>query len=102
MDPLAALQANYMPTAIGNPSEIKKEIQKERIKQYVGRESNVCCNTEKAFGIVWGQCSLALQSGIKKLSSYKEKPAKFNILWLLTELTKVVLGIVTRSTLTVS
>ena len=34
-DPLKALQANHMPTAIDNPSEIEKEIQRERIKQYV-------------------------------------------------------------------
>ena len=34
-DPLAVLQANHMPTAIKNPSEIEKEIQRERIKQYV-------------------------------------------------------------------
>ena len=92
-DPLAALQVNHMPTAIENPSEIEKEIQKERIKQYVSREVNIRRNTEKAFGIVWGQCSLALQSEIKGNRDYEEKSARFDILWLLVELKKAVSGI---------
>ena len=92
-DPLAPLQTNHMSTAIENPSDIEKEILKERIEQCVARESNVCHNMEKAFGIIWGQCSLALQSDIKGNSSYKEKSAKFDILWLLSELKKAVSGI---------
>ena len=92
-DPLATLQANHMPRAIENPSEIEKEIQRERIKQYVSREVNVRRNRERAFGIVWGQCSLALQSEMKGNHNYEEKSASFDILWLLVELKKAVSGI---------
>ena len=79
--------------AIESQSEIKKEIQRERIKQYVSREVNVCRNAEKAFGIVLGQCSLALQSDVKGNSNYEERLARLDILWLLVELKKAVLGI---------
>ena len=92
-DPLVALQTIHMPTAIDNPNEIQKEIQKERIKQYVSREVNIRRNTEKAFGIIWGQCSLALQADIKGNSRYEEKSAMFDVLWLLIELKKAVSGI---------
>ena len=92
-DPLVALQTNHMPLAIEDPNEIEKEIQRERVRQYVSREVNVRRNTEKAFGIIWGQCSLALQADIKGNSNYEEKANKFDILWLLIELKKAVSGI---------
>ena len=73
--------------------DIEKEIQKEKIKEYVGRETNIRRNTEKAFVVVWGQCSAALHSYIKGLINYEEKSTNFDILWLFTELKKAVSGI---------
>ena len=65
----------------------------ESIKEYVVRETNVRKDTEKAFGVVWGQRSSALQSYIKGPSKYEPKSSSFNILWLLVELKKAVSGI---------
>mgnify|MGYP003321274356 CR=1 FL=1 len=50
-------------------------------------------NMVKVYGLVWGQCSAALQSYIKGLDSYEDKSDGFDVLWLLGELKKATSGI---------
>ena len=74
----------YLPEDIDeNASAVKKEIQKEEIKQYVARKTNLRRNIEKVFGLIWGQCSLSLQAYIKGLSEYEDKCDVFDVAWLL-------------------
>ena len=69
------------------------EIYKEEIKQFVQRKMNLRRNMEKTYGLVWGQCSTALQSFIKEISGFEQQSASFDIIWLLTELKKATSGI---------
>ena len=92
-DPMREFEAKHMPSAIEDPNDIQKEIQKERVKQYVAREMLLKSNMVKVYGLVWGQCSAALQSYVKGLDSYEEKSDVFDVLWLLGELKKATSGI---------
>ena len=53
------------------------------------RKLNLQRNTEKAYGLIWGQCSAALQVFSKGLSEYEDHAASFDAIWLLKELKKV-------------
>ncbi len=48
---------------------------------------------QKAYGLVWGQCSSQLQEYIKGRSSFEAESSKSNILWLLQELKKATTGV---------
>ena len=54
---------------------------------------NLQRNMEKTYGLVWCQCSAALQSFMKGISTFEQESAAFNIIWLLTELKKATSGI---------
>ena len=76
-DPMGEFESKHMPSVIENPNNIQKEIQKERVKQYVAREMLLKSNMVKVYALVWGQCSALLQSYIKGLDSYEDKNNKF-------------------------
>ena len=48
---------------------------------------------EKLYGLLWGQCSSALQATIKGISEYEEKSDDFDPIWLLIEIKKAISGI---------
>ena len=73
--------------------DTENEIYKEEIKQFVQRKLTLRRNTQKAYGLVWGQCSSQLQEYIKGLSSFEAQSAKSNTLWLLQELKKATAGV---------
>ena len=66
--------------------QIEKDIQRERIKQFVSREYVLRSNMEKLYGLLWGQCSSALQATIKGINEYEDKSDDFDIIWLLLAL----------------
>ena len=41
----------------GKVDEVDMEIYREEVKQFVQRKTNMRRNLEKAYGLVWGQCS---------------------------------------------
>ena len=92
-DPFETLKRKHMPKEEQGATEVKKDIQRERIKQYMTREINLHQNTEKAVAIVWGRCSSALQSYMKGLEDFEDNFDDFKIIWLLSELKKAVSGI---------
>ena len=99
-DPLNSLVTKHRPInpePISNEDEsideVDPEIYKEEIKQFIQRKLNLQRNTEKAYGLIWGQCSAALQAFIKGLSEYEEHAACFDTIWLLKKLKKATLGI---------
>ena len=65
---------------------VDKEIYREEVKQFVQRKLNLRRNMEKSYGLVWGQCSAALQSYMKGLRDYTKESSVSNITWLLQEL----------------
>ena len=72
---------------------LEVDIYKEKVKVYVSGLSHLSRNIEKVYGIVWGQCSSALQAKIKSVSGYHEKSSTLDCLWLLQELKKATSGI---------
>ena len=50
-------------------------------------------NIEKLYGLLWGQCSSALQATIKGTSEYEDKSDDFDTIWLLTETKIAISGI---------
>ena len=72
-------------------AEVK--IQEQRCKMYILRESQLEDNISKAYSLVWGQCTNALQSVVKGLDNYDEKSDDYNVIWLLTSLKKITSGV---------
>ena len=92
-DTMSKFETKHMPSAMENPNNIQKEIQKEQVKQYIACEMLLKSNMVKVYGLVWGQCSAALQSYINGLDSYEDKRDCFDVLWLLGKLKKAMSGI---------
>ena len=52
---------------------------------------------EKVFGILWGQCSFALQVKIKGLRQYEDRSSDLDVLWLIKEVKAATSGIDKKS-----
>ena len=70
----------------GELDEVDPEIYRKEVKQFVQRKINMRRNLEKAYGLIWGQCSAGLQAYIKDLSYYETGSSKFDALWLIREI----------------
>ena len=97
-DPSENFTSKYKPIKpeyddIGEVDEVDMEIYREEVKQFVQRKINMRRNLEKTYGLVWGQCSAALQTYIKGLLYYETSSSKFDALWLLREIKKATSGI---------
>ena len=64
----------------GELDEVDKEIYREEVKQFVQQKINMRRNLEKAYGLIWGQCSAGLQTYNKGLSYYEIGSSKFDTL----------------------
>ena len=96
MDFKKAFDRKRKPSKLATDAEgddLEVAIYKTKVKMYVTAESNLIRNVEQVFGIIWGQCSSALQSKIKSLADYNDKSGDLDTLWLLKELKKATSGI---------
>ena len=64
-------------------SQVQKWIKQEQVKKFIKRLTTLENNKETLFGIVWGQCSTAVQEVIKADNDYVTKEADFDCIWLL-------------------
>ena len=86
-DPIKVMESKHKPKSLEDAADqIEKDIQRERIKQFVSREYVLRSNMEKLYGLLWGQCSSALQATIKRISEYEDKSDDFDPIWLLIEI----------------
>ena len=97
-DPNENFASKFKPTKPepgedGEVDEVDHEIYCEEVKQFVQRKINMRRNIEKAYGLIWGQCSAGLQTYIKGLSHYETSATEFKALWLLREIKKATSGI---------
>ena len=67
--------------------ELKELLSTER-KSFISRKATLQSNFPKLFGLIWGQCTLALQQDLRNLPKYKESYESRDCLWLLNELKK--------------
>ena len=98
VDPNDNFTTKYKPTkpdygTSGIIDEVDLEIYREEVKQFVQRKTNMRRNIEKAYGLIWGQCSAGLQTYIKGLLNYETASSAFDPLWLLREIKKATSGI---------
>ena len=50
----------------------------------------------KIYGIVFGKCTLGLQSAMKEVTDYGKKSKDCDVLWLMGELNKITAGVDTK------
>lgn len=63
VDPLQDFRENGRPEALDEDADaVDKEIVKELVKQYVSAEVNIRRNIQNTYGLVSGQCSVALRA----------------------------------------
>jgi len=82
-------EENNMPedlstTEAANPSKVEKW--KMQLKRYMDHEDNLSENIVKLFGVVYGQCTLALKATIKGDDEYENKANNFDTKWLLEKI----------------
>ena len=68
-DPKASFYTKNEPIYLnkaGAKSEVKKYILNSIIRQYIEREVRLVSNTQKMYGIIWGQCNSGLRSVLKE------------------------------------
>jgi len=64
----------------------KKMMWESKMKNYMKRNDLMESNTRAIYAIVWGQCSLMMQSKIESLEGYKKKNVECDCIWLLKEI----------------
>ena len=78
-DPIKAMESKHKPKSLDDAADqIERDIQRERIKQFVSRDYVLRSNMEKLYGLLWGQCSSAVQATIKGTSEYEDKCDDFD------------------------
>ena len=94
--PHEAFKRKHKPRALSTEEETdtaEVKMQEQRYKMYISREMQLEDNLSKAYSLVWGQCTNALQSVIKGLDDYDEKLDDYDVIWLLTSLKKITSGV---------
>jgi len=81
------------PLTKKDPSFDEKFMQQERIKAFVSRENMLRDNCIKVFGLVWRQCTSALQAVVKGEEGYTERSSKHDLIWLLEKIKQVTSGV---------
>ena len=71
----------------------EKWLFQERLKAYVSRENQLKDNIVKVYGLVWRQCTSALQAVLKGHEGYTLCATTHDLVWILTEIKKVVSGV---------
>ena len=95
-DPMNKFNTKRKPTKLTEEQlsdSLEVDIYKECIKVYVAGRTTLTRNMEKVYGIIWGQCTSAIQSKGKSVSEYTAKSMELDALWLLQELKKATSGI---------
>ena len=84
-DPVTAINALQPEdlTEEEQKSEVSKMIQKEKVRNHMDRLTKLDNNKMKLYGVIWGQCTTALQEVIKSSTDYEEKDLEFDCIWLL-------------------
>ena len=85
-----------MPVPLDDDSSkdpILEAILREEVKQFVTRKNNIRRNIQRTFGLIWGQCSSALQAYIKGQLGYITASDTYDVKWLMRETKKAVNGI---------
>lgn len=75
-DPMPSFKNKHKTKTISEEDKkdsVEVDIYQEKIKMYVSREHTVSKNVEKAYGLMWGQCSAALQVRIEGCNNFKNK-----------------------------
>ena len=71
---------------------VKEMLLKEEVKGYYERKKLAISNLKKIYALVWGQCSEQLQAAIKLDENYEEKSKKYDGVWLLKNVKKMIAG----------
>ena len=87
-DPKVGFSAKYKPEPLTDqdPSFDDRLLQQERIKAFVARENVLRDNITKIYGLVWRQCTSALQAVIKGDEEFSSKTSGHDLIWLLTQI----------------
>ena len=67
-------------------SEVKNKIKDKEVENYVKRVETLVENKKKAYNLVWGQCSEAVQHKLKSIPIYKKMHDDEDVIELLKQL----------------
>jgi hypothetical protein len=76
-----------------NASATKIQIHREKVKRHLNRMEALEDNKMRVYGLVWGQCTAALQAELRGVEDFKEKDSAYNCLWLLQQVKLVSSGV---------
>ena len=85
-DPSDSFESKYClvePDETNQKIPIKMKVWEMKIKRYLDREDQLGENINKIYGLVIGQCTIALLSTLRSDKDYEQKSKFFDALWLL-------------------
>ena len=65
--------------------------------EYLARKNQLTENQGSLYSLIKGQCTPALIAELKGLDDYKDRDSDFDVLWLLTQINLIVLGVEQRT-----
>ena len=74
-------------------STVKVLLKTDEVKKFGNRREQAKDNLVKIFGLVWGQCSVGLQTSLKGEKGYEAAVDDHDVVWLLKTVQKVVAGV---------
>ena len=86
---------------VDDPSFDENYIQQIRLKAYVDRVNVLKENCVKVYGLIWGQCTNALQAVIKGDDDYRHNANSHDLIWLLEKIKQVTSDMTSRQILTI-
>ena len=95
IDPKSDIEADVPPdlTPTESASEVLRWICKTEVEEYMDRRAALVKNKMSLYGLVWGQCTTALQEVIKGETDFEERDMKYDIIWLLQKCKLVTAGL---------
>ena len=83
-----------------NASTTKEKMHREKLKRHLNRVEAFEDNKMRVYGLVWGQCTAALQAELRGVQGFKEKDPAYDCLWLLQQVKMISSGVDCESVLT--
>jgi hypothetical protein len=74
-------------------SATKVQIHREKVKRHLNQMEALEDNKMRVYGVVWGQCTTALQAELRGVQDFKEKNSAYDCLWVLQQVKLISSGV---------
>jgi hypothetical protein len=99
-DPMVDFKAKQAPKDLTDDekkSDVEVQMQQQRIKLYISRETMVRTNMDKLYGIITGQCSQASIAIMENRNDFQKHDDACDVIWLMQTMKEITSGLDDKS-----